>query len=162
MDSQESGRKYLNYEEAVNLAEGFMLKSGIRRFCETVCKGLCCGPRCYYSDNACHKNEGRRLACSLFLCSDLIALVLDKELESLRVEARDDCVYALRLAGRTVGKYLADAYHDPYPQELREEFKLFKYKNLEEFSRKHDVVGARVRHLSFLAGRAVRARGKER
>jgi len=58
----------LNYYQTLEIVENFVIKTGIRDFCTNVCKGSCCG-RCYTSENACHKHEGRRLACSAFVCS---------------------------------------------------------------------------------------------
>jgi len=45
-----------------------MKETGIRNFCESICGGHCCGTKCYKSKNACHKNEGRRISCSIFIC----------------------------------------------------------------------------------------------
>jgi len=64
----------MNYEETLNKVENFMVKSGIREFCTEVCQGYCCG-NCYNSKNACHRNEGRRLSCSVFLCANLRNLI---------------------------------------------------------------------------------------
>jgi len=59
----------LNYEEALNLIENFMVKSGLRDFCSHICMGMCC-LECYEaSPSACVVNEGRRLTCSAFICS---------------------------------------------------------------------------------------------
>lgn len=69
------------YEEALDKVEEFMRKSGLRGFCSDVCQGHCCGS-CFISEDACHKNEGRRLSCSAFLCLNLTTLVLNnKEIE---------------------------------------------------------------------------------
>lgn len=57
----------LDYYQTLEIVENFMAKTGIRNFCTNVCKGNCCG-RCYTSENACHKHEGRRLTCSAFVC----------------------------------------------------------------------------------------------
>jgi len=57
----------MDYYETLNVVENFMIESGIRDYCTNICGGICCG-NCYKSDNACHKNEGRRLTCSIFLC----------------------------------------------------------------------------------------------
>ena len=58
----------LNYDQTLELVESFMEKSGIRSYCTDICKGDCCGS-CYTNNpEACHRNEGRRLACSVYLC----------------------------------------------------------------------------------------------
>lgn len=54
---------YYSYQESLDIVEKFMIDSGIREYCESICKGKCC-IGCYDSSNACFKNEGRRLACS--------------------------------------------------------------------------------------------------
>lgn len=63
-------REWLSYKETLRQVEGFMLKSGIRRYCSEICHGQCCG-NCYTSERACHKNEGRRLSCSTYFCGGL-------------------------------------------------------------------------------------------
>jgi len=58
----------MDYQETLQLVEDFMINSGIRNYCTNICKGECCG-NCYsHNKEACHKNEGRRLACSIFIC----------------------------------------------------------------------------------------------
>jgi len=60
--------KYLDYNETMALAENFMQKSGIAKFCREVCKGGCC----YSCKNACHKGGERRLECTVFICGRLL------------------------------------------------------------------------------------------
>lgn len=67
--------KSLTYEEALDKIENFMNKSEIRAFCTNICQGGCCG-KCFASENACHKNEGRRLSCSVYICNPLRDLLL--------------------------------------------------------------------------------------
>ena len=76
-------RKVYSYREALEIVEDFMIKSGIRKYCETVCKGQCCR-NCWTSKNACWKNEGRRLPCSIFICDWLLGyLPGEKELKKI-------------------------------------------------------------------------------
>ena len=70
--------EYYSYREALEIVEDFMVKSGIRKYCETICKGYCCG-LCSESENACFRNEGRRLPCSIYLCKPLLEIVPNKE-----------------------------------------------------------------------------------
>lgn len=72
---------YYTYDEALDRIEEFMKKSGIRDFCTKVCKGACCGS-CYESNEACYKNEGRRLSCSVFICPQLAGVVFSLEEKS--------------------------------------------------------------------------------
>ena len=58
----------LGYEEVLEAVEKFMIDSGIRDYCTKNCHGQCCYS-CFGTDVACHANEGRRLACSVYLCS---------------------------------------------------------------------------------------------
>jgi len=60
-------KKTLDYHQTLEMVENFMIKTGIRDFCSNICKGRCCYG-CYDSEHACHKNEGRRLSCSAFVC----------------------------------------------------------------------------------------------
>ncbi len=62
--------KTLNYDQTMDIVEAFMDASGIRDYCSDICKGRCCD-KCYTTERACHLNEGRRLACSIFMCNPL-------------------------------------------------------------------------------------------
>jgi len=58
----------MNYAQTLEMVEAFMKASGIRAFCTNICKGNCCD-NCYTkSKNACHRHEGRRMSCSVYLC----------------------------------------------------------------------------------------------
>ncbi len=59
----------LNYQETLAIIETFMIKSGLRDFCTTVCQGQCC-KHCI-KNNSCFENEGKRLPCSLYICRDI-------------------------------------------------------------------------------------------
>ena len=71
-----------SYAEAVNKIEKFMQDGGIRKICSDLCVGRCCS-KCYKSEKACRKNEGRRLACSFFMCYPLKALLFTKYEEEI-------------------------------------------------------------------------------
>ena len=61
----------LDYRETLDIVEEFMVSSRIREYCTTICKGKCC-TGCYEkNEEACHRQEGRRLSCSIFLCIPL-------------------------------------------------------------------------------------------
>lgn len=62
--------EHYSYQETLEIVEKFMIDTRIREYCESICKGVCCGD-CYDSDYACSKNEGRRLPCSMFICKEL-------------------------------------------------------------------------------------------
>ena len=64
----------VSYDKAVSKIEKFMKDSGIRDICSNFCIGNCC-ETCYESEKACHKNEGRRLACSFYMCPPLKELL---------------------------------------------------------------------------------------
>jgi len=72
----------IGYDKAVSKIEKFMKDSGIRNICSNYCMGHCCDS-CYGSEEACHKNEGRRLACSFYLCYSLRQLLLTKYEEKI-------------------------------------------------------------------------------
>jgi len=82
---------YYTYDEALNRIEEFMMKSGLRYFCTKVCKGACCSG-CYESDKACHKNEGRRLSCSIFLCLQLVSIAFSSEERNEFLEVKGHCL----------------------------------------------------------------------
>ena len=61
----------LNYSQTMGVVEKFMINSRIREYCTDICKGQCCN-KCYKENKeACHRQEGRRLSCSVFLCGGL-------------------------------------------------------------------------------------------
>ena len=61
----------LGYKKTLDIVEKFMVNSRIREYCTDVCKGRCCR-NCYKENkNACHRQEGRRLSCSIYLCPSL-------------------------------------------------------------------------------------------
>ncbi len=61
----------MNYEKTLEVVENFLKESGIRHFCEKVCRGACC-VGCYEANpNACILYNERKLACSIYLCRDL-------------------------------------------------------------------------------------------
>lgn len=67
------------YGQTLEIIEKFMTDSGIREYCTNICKGSCCGT-CYKENaEACHKNEGRRLACSGFICFALVNLLSNRD-----------------------------------------------------------------------------------
>lgn len=61
----------LNYQEALDIVEKFMIDSGIREYCTKICKGKCCGSCQKKNDQTCQHHEGRRLSCSIYLCSKI-------------------------------------------------------------------------------------------
>jgi len=81
---------HYTYKEALEIVEEFMIESGIRRYCETICKGGCCDEiwdekqdryvPCWESKYACWRNEGRRLPCSIYLCPALLEILPDADL----------------------------------------------------------------------------------
>ena len=73
----------LTYQETLDIVEKFMIDSGIRQFCTEICKGLCC-MNCY-EDNpkACHRQEGRRLPCSIHVCYGLKQHFFEKTMKLL-------------------------------------------------------------------------------
>jgi hypothetical protein len=144
-----AGRRYLNYEETVDLIDKFMKDSGIRTFCEHYCKGACCGTECFNSKNACHKNEGRRLACSFYLCQEVAYLVMPLRIDTLRQKAKYEALEALRKAH---GSYL-EAYFKPYPQKTIKNYRLYKTEELKKLSFSTTRVRTKINCLLFLARR---------
>lgn len=59
----------ISYKETLSLIEKFMIDSNIRKYCSEICKGKCC-EACYEKNPyTCRRCEGRRLSCSIYLCS---------------------------------------------------------------------------------------------
>lgn len=116
----------LNYEQTLELVEQFMERSGIREFCTDICQGSCCGGCYEKSDSACHKHEGRRLSCSVYIC-----------MPAQRVPRRIQKMFRLFYkAGelikeeirRITKQFCGEPYHNMYyktpPPELFTEFKI--------------------------------------
>lgn len=60
-----------SYDEVLSLVETFMIDSGIREYCTEKCQGHCCEKCRELRPETCSKTDGRRLACSVFLCSEM-------------------------------------------------------------------------------------------
>jgi hypothetical protein len=115
---------YYNYEEALSLIEQFMKKSKIREYCTRVCKGACCRD-CYTSENACHLHEGRRLACSNFLCVQLIHFVFPKVKDRNKHEAMKKIIHDALRKANTSSQY-RNPYFQPYTLEQLRNFRIRK------------------------------------
>jgi len=115
----------MNYQETLNKIENMMEVTGIRHYCSNVCKGACCSG-CYATAKACHRNEGRRLACSVFLCNSLRELLFTKTLERLYVKMssaiEDALSSALTIAESQKKGFAANLYFDPYTKGQMERF----------------------------------------
>jgi len=100
--------------------EQFMLESGIRQYCTEVCKGECCG-ECYSSEFACHRNEGRRLKCSYYVCVDLLKNVFSvKEAVEYRLLG-SELNAAILKASYDVYR---NPYFVPYPKSMMDRFQI--------------------------------------
>ena len=115
---------YYNYNEAVARIEEFMKSSGIRSYCEQRCFGACCRG-CYESENSCHKNEGRRISCSVFICSALKKLVLSEKEVRNYYKIQDAVCDAINTARRGAEKYIS-SYFKPISEEARDRFRIRK------------------------------------
>ena len=113
--------KSLTYEETLNKVETFMVKSGIREFCTEVCQGHCCDG-CYNSKNACHRNEGRRLSCSVFLCMNLRDLIFDTVDIEAYTEMDNAITYKLSKIIAIEKGTSANIYYSPHTKEIRDKF----------------------------------------
>lgn len=111
--------EYYSYQETLEIVEKFMIDSGIREYCEKICKGRCCGS-CFDSEKACFKNEGRRLPCSLYICGNLKRYLNSK--------LRDKWYAAAVEVERTIDELLG--FQNPYwnvnTPELQKAFKVRK------------------------------------
>jgi len=111
--------KMLTYDETLDILERFMLDSGLRAFCESRCKGVCCNA-CFYSKNACHKHGGRRLSCSAFLCMEIEHLIFPNKTTMGRFS---DINIQIRSAIRKTG-YSKNEYFYPHSEKTRSQFRL--------------------------------------
>lgn len=122
--------KTLNYNQTLNTVEAFMDTSGIRDYCSNICKGHCCN-KCYTTKWACHLNEGRRLACSIYMCD-----TLTKNIRKAKREIIDAIRY---VSGR-----FADIYYYIPPKnlftDLRVSAKITKLLSLEHAEEVNDLI----------------------
>lgn len=113
----------LNYQQTSDIVEAFMTASGMRAYCTEVCKGMCCD-NCYTSKRACHKHEGRRIACSVYMCYFTVK-GRGKDLFGPFKAARK---IIDNEAQRIFEKYVADyrnRYFNPPPKRMFKEFKIY-------------------------------------
>lgn len=115
---------YYTYKLALDRVEKFMKDSGIRRYCEVYCRGYCCGG-CYEQDTACHKNEGRRLACSHFMCFELRQLVFTNRAALDRYEQLGQLIRRA-LSEYAYRSYYVNPYFTPYTKAQMKAFRLLK------------------------------------
>lgn len=118
---------YLNYAQTLELVEAFMKRTYIRYYCENICRGDCCG-ECYTRPTACHKNEGRRLACSMYLCMDIQELIFPNatirgNYENICSKVRDELKKA-RVKTGTRG--YENPYYVPYTKKQMGAFRIPK------------------------------------
>lgn len=122
------------YDETMALLEDFMQRSGVAHFCREVCKGNCCGS-CYKSKQACHKHEGRRLACTAFICGklfDRVGIEYGTQPRSHFLTSKSAIELAVRpflMKTRWVSIDLLNAYFDvPDIERMKKRFKIEKHK----------------------------------
>ena len=127
----------ISYKDSLDIIEKFMEESGLRNYCTYICKGKCCGI-CYTSKNACHKNEGRRISCSIFMCNQLNYL-LNRCADDISIVNKDEFhknyIYLFgKLRGyiyshieKTLQAYVGyNVYFKPHTKELIETIKFSK------------------------------------
>lgn len=120
---------YYNYRETLNRIEYFMKRTRIRFYCEDKCKGNCCGG-CYDRDTSCRYHEGRRLACSFYLCTHLMDIIFPDagdraKYESVSNEIRRQLIKARESA--VAGDRYANPYYIPYTKEQMDNFHIRKF-----------------------------------
>ena len=166
-------RKVYSYREALEIVEDFMVKSGIRQYCENICHGKCCDcvwdeekggyVPCWESKNACWRNEGRRLPCSIFVCSSLLEILPDK----------GNALYFLKekVIGILWNIMKVNPYFNPNTEDIQKKFWIPKeelevlksinvrrYRRILKFLRKNhiQIYGLSYRHMELLKHRIAR------
>ena len=113
-------KDYYTYQETLDIVEKFMIETGVREYCETICKGKCCGS-CYESKYACRKNEGRRLSCSTMICNKLVNFLFTEKEKELYTNCDLDMWHTfIRDCD------LRDIYFDIYTDYVKKKFKIAK------------------------------------
>lgn len=122
----------LNFTQALEVVEKFMTESGIRQYCTEICKGHCCAG-CHGTEEACNKNEGRRLSCSMFICANLA--------DRLSIFDKFSTLYyhALRTMTTAADKLMCrNVYFNPWSEEVRNKFRILN-KELSFFMDQHII-----------------------
>jgi len=143
---------YYTYKSAVDRMERFMEKTGIRNYCERYCKGYCCSG-CYERDTACHKNEGRRLACSHFICVSLRGLLLNNEAGGEATKYNKLGYLIRHELIRAADTEYENVYFVPYTKKQMNNFRILKSVFDENLPRPSDVtkIKQKVELLTWLA-----------
>ena len=134
-------KDYYTYQETLDIVEKFMIETGVREYCETICKGKCCGS-CYESKYACRKNEGRRLSCSTMICNKLVNLLFTEKEKQL-YENLDLCMWRKFVNDCD----LSDIYFNIHTNEVQKKFKIAK--RMFSFIRRTDIdkVKSKIQYL---------------
>lgn len=113
----------LNYKEATDLMEKFMMDSGIRDFCTNLCKGMCCESL----DKECKtKCTERNLSCGTYVCPALVHSVFNMSLAKRYYKIRQLIMPKLNeLTQLFDGRCI---YTDYVPIEVQKEFSISKRK----------------------------------
>jgi hypothetical protein len=91
--------KTYSYEEVLEKASEFCISSGIREYCQSYCKGRCCGVGAkdrHCKDNVCHE----RLACVIMTCGivrDALRKAIGWDRFMSYYELQDTIEYEIRL-----------------------------------------------------------------
>jgi len=153
---------YYNYQEALGRVEAFMKATGIRTYCETICKGYCCRD-CYGKSTACHVNEGRRLACSYFICLPLMYIVFTNSTDRGKYESVGHAIHCSLTKAAENHQY-ENHYFVPYTKKQMKAFRIRKSvfdKNMPTADQITSIANT-MRHISSLANRMVIGHGKSR
>jgi hypothetical protein len=108
------GANYTTYLLALNHVETFLGASGVLKFCREDCKGACCAGCKLRGPGGCTEPL-RHLACSMYICDPLVALLFGAEHADLLNRLRHE-----------VGLLVRDQlciellYHQAYPPNARE------------------------------------------
>lgn len=122
----------LTYQQTLDIIEKFMIDSGIRNFCTNICHGQCCSS-CWESKYACHRNEGRRLSCSFYLCPWLSNKILSSKDEvslinkpsyTIYYEIKNKVLHIISdlLKKENPKKLISNVYFTPHSKWVRDNF----------------------------------------
>jgi len=113
----------MNYAQTLDMVEAFMEASGIRAFCTNMCKGDCCSG-CYETKQACHRHEGRRMSCSIYLCYFKTTGVGDDLMFPFKSAERIIHEEARRVYDRYKSGRYTNSYFYPPPKQIFTEFEI--------------------------------------
>ena len=103
--------RFYTYQETLDLVEKFMAETLIRDYCSGICGGNCCGHCLLRGREGCQHKFGRRLPCSVFVCSLIFSKLDDaaaKKYRALTTAVNREIIFCGNFFVRRFDLYFSD------------------------------------------------------